>query len=198
MKQTTEKSTMSCTLKSMTCSSMDIVCLCDTHVDTRHQVRNTICLAALILRQEPAILAFILLHFPIPSRYSRPSKTNTPHCFETIYSTQISLPIDRIGKQKRLSAVPPSQVNFFKKFLLQKHRFITGSFRKNANKFGKYGAIFHKNTAVSCAATSSTEYQMLHQNRTVISRFVPTSVCANTAHRSTVSAFHFHTAVGVR
>lgn len=198
MEQAAGKSTKSYTLKGMTCVPMGIVCLCDTHVDTHRKVRNAICSAALVLRQEPAIFAFILLHFPTPSRYSRPSKTNTTHCSEKIYSKQISLPIDRIGKQKRLSAEPPSQVNFFKNFLLQKHRFIGGSFRKNANKFSKYGAIFHKNTAVSCAATSSTEYQMLHQNRTVISRFVPTSVCANTAHRSTVSAFHFHTAVGVR
>ncbi|WP_145985908.1 hypothetical protein [Aquitalea magnusonii] len=113
--------------------------------------------------------------------------------FSALNLSHVSTP----SRYSRLSA-PPSQVNFFKKFLLQKHRFIAGSFHENSTNFGKCGAIFHQNTAVSCAATSSTECQMLRLNRTAISRFVPTSVCANAAHRSTTSAFHLHTVVGLR
>ena len=199
MEQVTKKSTKSYALEGMTCVPMGIVCPCDTLVDTCPPARNAICSAALGLRQNPAFWALNHPHISTPSRYSKPSKTDVNHCFENIPFKTITLPTYHPSRKKRQPAVPPLQVNFFKKFLLQKHRFIAGSFHENATKFGKWGAIFHQNTAVSCTATSSTECQMLRQNRTAISRFVPTAVCAcNTTHRPTASAFHFHTAVGVR
>jgi len=198
MEQVTKKSAMSYASKGMTCVPMGIVCPCDTLVDTCHQTRNAICSATLVFRQNPAFWALNHPHISAPSRYRRPSKNDTYHCFKIIYSTQVSLPTDHTGRKKRQPAVPPLQVNFFKKFFFAKTPFIAGSFHENASNFGKWGAIFHQNTAVSCAATSSTECQMLRQNRTAISRFVPTSVCANTAHRPTASASHFHTVVGVR
>jgi hypothetical protein len=198
MEQVTKKSTTSWSIRSMTAVLMGTRCRHNAHADANRKVRNTICSAALVFRQNPAFWALNHPHISTPSRYSKSSKNDVNHCFENILFKIITLPTDHPGRKKRLPAAPPLQGNFLKKFLLQKHRFITGNFHENATKFGKLGAIFHQNTAVSCAATSSTECQMLRQNRTAISRFVPTSVCANAAHRSTTSAFHLHTVVGVR
>ena len=72
------------------------------------------------------------------------------------------------------------------------------SFRDCACNVAKIGAIFRKNTALSCVATSHFEPQMLRKNRTETSRFSPDVLAPQYRLLPTTSVCHAHSAGGVR
>ncbi|SCK11672.1 hypothetical protein PSELUDRAFT_1002 [Vogesella sp. LIG4] len=85
-----------------------------------------------------------------------------------------------------------------KKNFIKKLPYSSSSFRDCACNVAKIGAIFRKNTALSCVATSHFEPQMLRKNRTETSRFSSDVLVPQYGLLPTTSVCHAHSAGGVR